>query len=538
MESPGNLQFTGVTNLHGGATGSDTFYLEPQGSIAGVIDGGPSNQGTLLSTAPPPATRSLPRPAGTRARSPSPAALSTTKAWRRSSRAAPRCAVVITGTGNAQMTVTQTGSTITVTSPTMESIAFSSPSSSLSIYGGGGYDTLAVASALNLGSANLVVGGLLAGQAVAQISVPSTSSITAGNVTLTASNTAPQVFDPTAILSTLGLTCASSLLNFDPSTITPATLLAAVNPLGILGSIATVTEQGNITASGNISISADATNDAGLTKMFGNDELLFHLTEAIALVGGQGTTPTLAATGGTVSISTNDHGTRNTTTKTENVVVSVGIDRSDATIDGATINAKGLTLSAQSAANYNITAAKAINLVDGDTTAAVTDGAHINVTTGGVQISSGENSTISATSSGEGGLSAAVNYVNKNTDAYVAKGTSTGGSSVVATGGSVSIMATGNPTITAKSKIAPAASGGTNPPTPSAYIFAGNITTGGVAAYVNGSSVQATGTAGNVTIAASNTATNNADIDATENPTDTNCAPSAWASRSTSPATT
>ena len=515
IDGPGFLQFSGVTNLHGGAAGSDTFYLEPQGSIAGVVDGGPSNQGTLIIDGATPGNEvftATGRHSGTISL---PGRTVNYQGMAPIVQSGTASAVVITGTGNAQMTVTQSGSTITVSSPTMESISFSPPSSSLSIYGGGGYDTLAVAGALNLGSANFVVGGLQAGQPIAQISVPSTSSITAGNVTLTASNTAPQVFDPTAILSTLGLTGASSLLNFDPSTITPATLLAAVNPLGILGSIATVTEQGNITASGNISISADATNDAGLTKVFGNDELLFHLTEATALVGGSGTTPTLTATGGTVSVSTNNHGTRNTTTKTENVVVSVGIDRSDATIDGATINATGLTLSAQSAANYNITAAKALNLIDGDTTAAVLDGAHVNVTAGGVQISSSENSTISATSSGEGGLTAAVNYVNKNTDAYV------NGSAVVATGGPVSLMATGNATITAKSTIAPAASGGTNPPTTSAYIFAGNITTGGVAAYVNGSSVQATGTAGNVTIQANNTATTNANIDATVNPTDT-----------------
>ena len=62
---------------------------------------------------------------------------------------------------------------------------------------------------------------------------------------------------------------------------------------------------------------------------------------------------------------------------------------------------------------------------------------------------------------------------------------------------------------------------GSNPPTTTAYIFAGNITTGGVAAYVNGSSVQATGTAGNVTIQAKNTATTNANIDATLDPNDT-----------------
>ena len=124
-------------------------------------------------------------------------------------------------------------------------------------------------------------------RAFAQISVPSGSSITAGNVTLTASTTGPQSFNPTTLLSDLGLTGASSLLNFDPSTISPATLLADINPLIYLGSIATVTEQANITASGNISIVADATNDAGLTQSFGSDELLFHLTEAIALVGGR-----------------------------------------------------------------------------------------------------------------------------------------------------------------------------------------------------------------------------------------------------------
>ena len=359
------------------------------------------------------------------------------------------------------------------------------------------------------------------GLAIAQITLPSSSSITAGNVTLTASTTGPRSFDPTTLLTDLGLTSATSLLNFDPSTFSPSTLLAFFNPLSFLGSIATVTDQGNITASGNISIVADASNDAGLSKAIGTDELLFHLTEAIATVGGQGATPTLTATGGTVSISTNDHGTRDTTTDTQNVVVSVGIDRSDATIDGATIHAEGLTLNAQSAADYNITAAKALNLIDGDTTAAVTDGAHLNVTTGGAQISASENSTITATSSGQGGLPAALNYVNKSTDAYVAKGTSTGGSSVIATDGAVSVMATGNATINAKSTIAPPDAGGTNPPTTSAYVFAGNITTGGVAAYLIGSSVQATGTTGNVTIEANNTATTDATIDATVEPTDT-----------------
>ena len=92
MESPGSLQFSGITNLHGGATGSDTFYLEPQGSIAGVIDGGPSNQGTLvIDDVFTSGSRGLYRQlAGTRVPSPSPVELSTTKAWRRSSRAAPR----------------------------------------------------------------------------------------------------------------------------------------------------------------------------------------------------------------------------------------------------------------------------------------------------------------------------------------------------------------------------------------------------------------------------------------------------------------
>src|SRR5262249_51079192 len=177
----------------------------------------------------------------------------------------------------------------------------------------------------------------------------------------------------------------------DPSTLSATSLKNAAESalLSYLGSIANVTVQGNITASGNIAISAQATNMLGLSLSAGNDLLMLRLTEATAQVGGNGTTPTLTA-GGTASVGTQNTGDRGSHTQNETVVIDIGIDRSEATIDGATINAAGLMLNAQSAANYAMTGSKVLNLIDGDTTADVVDGAHVNVTTGGALISSSE----------------------------------------------------------------------------------------------------------------------------------------------------
>ena len=119
--------------------------MEPQGSIAGLIDGGPSNQGTLYidgATAGNEVFTASGRHSGTITL---PGRTVNYAGMAPIVQSGTASNVVITGTGNAQITVTQTGGTITVTSPTMESIAFPTPSGSLSIYGGGGYDTLAVA---------------------------------------------------------------------------------------------------------------------------------------------------------------------------------------------------------------------------------------------------------------------------------------------------------------------------------------------------------------------------------------------------------
>ena len=516
MGGPGFVQYSGVTNLRGGATGSDLFNLEPQGSIAGVIDGGPSNQGTLAIDGAAPGNEVFTasgRHSGTIAL---PGRTVNYAGMAPITQSGTASAVVITGTGDAQMTVTQSSGTITVSAPNMESISFSTPSSSLTLNGGPSNSlpaSITFSGPLNLGDASLTANA-------EQITVPSTASITTtGSVSLSAATTGPVSFDITTVLTALGLpTNPSDFLHFDPSNITEQHILSIVESL--IGSFATVTVQGNISAGsaltpGNISISADAGNDAGLSHSFGSDELLFHLTEATALVQGA----TLTATGGTVSVTSNNHGTRNTTNTNGNVVISVGIDRSDATLDGATVNANGLTLTATSAANYNITGSKALNLIDGDTTAAVTDGSQVNVTIGGAQITASEQSTISATSSGEGGLAAAANYVNKNTDAYVDKGTDAS-SSVTAAGGVVNIGATGNATITAQTTIKPPDGNNSSTTTTpvNAYVFAVNITTGNVAADVTGSTVTATGAAGNVTIQANNTAVTKATIDASGSP--------------------
>ena len=317
----------------------------------------------------------------------------------------PQTDVVVTGSsGDDLMNVQDLGGGMMEVSsggviPTFESVTFQTPSHSLSVDGGGGFDQISVTNALNLGRADFTA-------TAEQITVPATASITAGNVTLSAANTATRSFDPVGltnnVLSALGLSSATDLLQFDPSTLSSSTILNAVNPLSYLGSIANATVQGNITATGNISISAEATNQIGLTAPISNNLLIFHLTNATALVQGA----TLTA-GGSVSVTTNNHGDRGTQTSDNNVVVSIAIDRSEATIDGATINANGLTTNAQSAASYVITGSKALNLIDGDTKADVIDGSHVNVTTGGVQITASENSIISATSSGNGGLAAA-----------------------------------------------------------------------------------------------------------------------------------
>jgi len=137
----------------------------------------------------------------------------------------------------------------------------------------------------------------------------------------------------------------------------------------------------------------------------------------------------------------------------------------------------------------------------------VIDGSHVTAGAGGVQISSSDTSTISASSSGEGGTEAAINYVSKDTNAYV------DGSTVGATAGAIGISATGDATITAHSVIAPPTTSGSNQPTPDATVFAGNVTQGNVEAYANKSSLTTT-TSGDISVTAQNTSTTQATIDA------------------------
>src|SRR5262249_27492930 len=156
-------------------------------------------------------------------------------------------------------------------------------------------------------------------------------------------------------------------------------------------------------------------NQIGLSKASGNDLLLFRETQATALVQGA----TLTATNGTVSVSAVNDGDRGVQNNSENTVISIALDQTSATLDDATVNANGLSVTAQSAANYSMTGAKEINLVNGSTVADVIDGSHVTAGAGGVQITSSDTSTISAASSGEGGTGAAINYVSKDTNAYV-----------------------------------------------------------------------------------------------------------------------
>ena len=268
---------------------------------------------------------------------------------------------------------------------------------------------------LDFGTASLLVNG-------EKITVPDNSSVTAANVTLTAANTAPRDFDPSIltndIISALGLSGLSSpadLLTFDPSSIDPATIvdlpnrIAAANPASYLGSIANVTVQGNLTASGDISISAEATNQTGLTAPIGDNLLMFRFTEATALVQDA----TLTASGN-VSVTANNHGDRGSLNSTNNVVLSIAVDRSSATVDGATITgnggtgATGLTVTATSDANYSVQGSKAIELIDSFTTAAIRNASHVQVLSGGVQLSATESSKIETASSGNGGIAAAV----------------------------------------------------------------------------------------------------------------------------------
>src|SRR5262249_15417075 len=174
----------------------------------------------------------------------------------------PQTTVTVTGSsGNDVMNVQDLGGSpdmIEVSSPTssFESMTFQVPTTSLTVDGNGGFDQINVVNPINLGSANFIA------QNAAQITVPSAASITTtGSVTLTARSTGPQSSSPSALLSALGLTSATSLLHFDPSVFSPSTLLNDVNLLSFLGSFANVNVQGNITAGspttpGNISISA------------------------------------------------------------------------------------------------------------------------------------------------------------------------------------------------------------------------------------------------------------------------------------------
>ncbi len=115
---------------------------------------------------------------------------------------------------------------------------------------------------------------------------------------------------------------------------------------------------------------------------------------------------TLTASGN-VSIAARNQGDRGDLSDDNKIVVNIAIDRASATVEDPMIDASGLTLTAESAANYSIKGSKAINLIDGFTKAVI-DPSAVNVLAGGAVISATETSTISAESSGNGGLAAAV----------------------------------------------------------------------------------------------------------------------------------
>ena len=59
LGGPGFVQFSGVTNLQGAADNRDTFHMTATGSIAGLIDGGSGDFGSLIIDSNTPGTSSV-----------------------------------------------------------------------------------------------------------------------------------------------------------------------------------------------------------------------------------------------------------------------------------------------------------------------------------------------------------------------------------------------------------------------------------------------------------------------------------------------
>ncbi|TVS17067.1 MAG: hypothetical protein EA424_13420, partial [Planctomycetaceae bacterium] len=370
---------------------------------------------------------------------------------------------------------------------------------SLAIDGGDGTDSIEVAANVNLTE--------LLALTAETITVSAGTSISAKDVILTANTMAARTVDPVAItsavLSAVGLNGPDDLLTFDPSTINLQTIVDAIDPTSYLGSIARVTVEGEITATGDVTITAEANNEVGLSASLSDSLLMFRLTEAITVVQGA----KITAADGTVTIEAKNVGERGELNDEDKVILNLTIDRASATIEGSTIAAVGVDLTAETAANYAITGAKAIHVIDGATRAEILGDSSVTVRAGGVLVSATEASTVATTSSGNGGFAAAINYIDKDTLALVSN------SIVSSAGGSVSILAEGAADLTAKSVIAPPDDSSENPPSSDAYIFTGNIAQGDVLAYIADASVTTT-TAGDIRAEAKNSGTITAAIDA------------------------
>jgi hypothetical protein len=211
---------------------------------------------------------------------------------------------------------------------------------------------------------------------------------------------------------------------------------------------------GTIAASENILIESIVDNNFNRTNQLPLS-LDIH-TESISVATVQAGA-TLTA-GGTLSITAQTKGSLNA--KSEYALVEIEMtETAIASIDGATLNARGVTLSAETANTYEATGLSAVNRVSGDVRASINNST---VTTGsdGISVSVLDQASLSAKSPQKlfdvdvlgagtelGDLSAR-NELNRNTEAGIT------GSTVTVQNGNVSVTAEKNAKLSAQAKAA------------------------------------------------------------------------------------
>ena len=198
--SVGALTFADVENLTGAANNEDTFVLEPGGSVEGTIDGGDGGFDTLVvngvsggfvSTPTGPSSGDLAVDGGS-------IHYAGLEPILMNGGTATDVVFNLTGVSDIA-TLTQSGSTLTLSGGTFESTVFSVPSGSLTINGGGGNDSVTLNGAINLGGAALTINA-------ESITLASGGSLTTtGAVTFNALAVNPDASTPAALTAAVAV---------------------------------------------------------------------------------------------------------------------------------------------------------------------------------------------------------------------------------------------------------------------------------------------------------------------------------------------